>query len=75
MILKIEAEASTCDYIAGCAMIERMKMLEGTGLAKNIDELLGIYGHVYEYCNDKKHPQCKHFKNEMFKSYDIEFMN
>lgn len=74
-ILEIEAKASTCDYIAGCALIERMKMLERTDPVGNIDELSGIWGHVLECCNDKNYPQCEHFKDyfkyEMLKSHDI----
>lgn len=70
-ILEIEAKASTCDYIAGCAVIERMKMLERTDPVGNIDELSRIWEHVSEYCNDKKYPQCGHLKYEMLKSHDI----
>lgn len=75
MILRIEAEASKCDYIAGCEVIKRMNQLEEAGVGKNIDKLLGIYGHIERCCNDKKHPQCEHFNNEMFKSYGIDFMS
>ena len=71
MILEIEAKAASCDYIAGCAMIERMKMLERTGLANNIDKLSGIYEHIETYCNDKRHPQCTYFGDEMLKANDI----
>lgn len=74
-ILEIEAKASTCDYIAGCAVIERMKMLEETGIAKNINKLSKIYEHVFTHCNDKNYPKCGHFnghfKYEMLKSHDI----
>jgi len=73
MILEIEARALTCDYIAGCSRIKRMKMLEGTGLAKNIDELSRIYEHIETYCNDKGYSQCKHFGGEMLKAGDILF--
>ena len=68
---EIEVEASTCDYIAGCSLIKRMKMLEEKDAGGNINELSGIYEHIFKYCNDEKHPQCRHFRSEMLKTYDI----
>ena len=68
---EIGAEASKCDYIETCAMVERMKRLERTGIVGNINELLGIYWHIFKYCNNIEHPQCEHFRYEMLKTYDI----
>jgi len=68
---EIEAGASTCDYAGTCAVIERMKMLEGTDIVGNINKLSEIYGHIFTHCNDEKHPQCIYFRNEMLKTYDI----